>query len=522
MQGHLFQLPPVPKGKTDRQVFKQFWPVFAAGLGLLLLRIWPIQYEGMWATEYGGWQHLALELFNVNIAFSVFHVGWHAGTRRQTLRGLAFSVTFLSIGVMSLLHLLSMPNMPSFLTPNSPNKAVLFANTSHLIAAICLFIALFLPVRRIRRLTRSYFLAASIMITLLVTAFILVYENRFSRIFTGGEGIERTSTLMALIALELSILVFARLVVVYKATYKTNYQYMRVGVGLWMLSQVSFLCSGGQSHICNLIGHIYKAVACGCVYQSVLPPAVKRPYVSLERARKKLSRTRHFRGLGRMVGRLAHELKNPLAAIRASAQLSTILDDETEREKVNQRIQSEVDRLTDLITMTLEVGWERRETWDVVHIEEIIEEVCLLWAAELRALGIISKVSVEDELPPIQGNPKLLQRALTNLVLNAVEAMPGGGELFITAYQERQGSSIRLEVSDTGSGISDELRDQLFREFVTTKPGGTGMGLMITYQIVTEIHRGQIWFSTVLGKGTSFFLRLPVIQSQQQEPIASA
>ena len=514
MPGHPSPLTSVLKGKTDLKASKQFWSVLAAGLGLLLVRLWPIQYEGVWAAEYGGWQHLVLEFLTVSMAFSVFYIGWHVGIRRQTLRGLTYSVTFLSIGVLGLLHMLSLPNMPSFITPNSLNKAVLFSYTSHLVSSICLLRASFLPVRRISRLTRTCYLAASLLLTSLATLIILVYENYLPQVFVGSKPVRRTTTLIALVAAGLSLLLFVRFNVTYRKAHKESYRYIKAGGGMWVLSQVSFLCLGNGFHTYNLIGHIYRAVAYGYICHGVLSLTVQRPYDALDRAREQLRRTRQYRTLGRIVGRLAHELKNPLAAIRASAQLSTILDDQTERGRVNQRIQAEVDRLSDLITMTLEVGWERRQIWDLVHLDQIAEEVCSLWEAELRILSITSKVCVQDELPPIQGNPKLLQRALTNLVLNAVEAMPGGGELGISIYQEAEGSSIRVEISDTGPGIPDELRDRLFREFTTTKPHGTGMGLMITHQIITEIHRGQIWFSTVLGEGTSFFIRLPVTQTK--------
>ena len=86
-------------------------------------------------------------------------------------------------------------------------------------------------------------------------------------------------------------------------------------------------------------------------------------------------------------------------------------------------------------------------------------------------------------------------------------------KLCIKAYPEASGSSIRLEVLDTGLGIPDGIKDRLFQGFATSKPHGTGLGLMITHQIITEIHRGRIWFDTTLGEGTKFSLSLPMTQA---------
>ncbi|NMB45691.1 MAG: hypothetical protein GX998_04690 [Firmicutes bacterium] len=508
MQGYLL---PTANGGSDPQIARQFWPLCAAALGLLLARLWELQYGGV--LRYDAWQHSMLEFFNTGVALSVFLVGWHAGTKRQTLRGWAFSITFLAVGLLNIFHLLSLPEMPRFITPNSMNKAVLFGYASSLAAAIGLLWASFLPIRRIWRLTRGYYLVISLIITLLLTFLILFYDNSLAQVWNGGESARSTRLWMGPITISLSFLLFVRFARLYGRRASQENRSVVIAAGIWVLSQAAFLLPDRNFDTYSLIGHIYKGVACGYIYQSVLMPAIERPYRYLVQAQKELRQTRRLRTLGRIVGRLAHELKNPLAAIRASAQLSAILDDEAEREKVSRRIETEVDRLSELVTLTLETGWEKQEIWDLVYIGPMVQEVNLLWAAELRRLGIASKIDVEDALPPIQGNPKLLQRALTNLVLNAVEAMPEGGELRIAAYQEASGASIRLEVSDTGPGIPDELRDYLFREFITTKPQGTGLGLMITHQIITDIHRGQIWFDTALGKGTRFLLRLPLVQA---------
>lgn len=510
MQGHPSL---APNGEANLEIAKKLRPVSAVGVGLSLVILLTARYEWGLARGFGGWQHLVAELIGISVAFSVFHVGWHADTTGQTLRGLAFSVTFLAFGILSLGHLLSMPDMPAFITANSFNKAVLFSYTSYLLITISLLGASLLPIRRVEHQTRRRYLGASLTIAFLLTYLILAYEQNLPRLFIGEDPVWATRRAFRVAITCLSLLVFARWMTIYGGMHKPSYRWMIVAMGIWAFGRVVFLFLGRDLGALSLCGHIHKVICALYIYWNVSVAALKRPYRSLDRARDRLCRNRRFCALGRLVGRLAHELKNPLAAIRASAQLSGILDDRAEREKVTQRIETEVDRLSELITLTLEVGWDRPEVWELVHIEEMILEVCMLWSPELTRLGITGKRIVDDGLPPIQGNRKLLQRALTNLVINAIEAMPEGGELCISAYPEASGSSIRLEVLDTGLGIPDEIKDRLFQGFATSKPHGTGLGLMITYQIIAEIHQGRIWFDTTLGKGTKFSLSLPTTQT---------
>lgn len=508
-------LPRGVNGRLDSPVCQPYLPLVVVTSGLLFVVLWGEEYGWGWSGTYSCWQHSVLEYLNVSVALSVFRIGWHAGTRRQTLRGLAFSTTFVAVGLLNFFHLLSMPEMPSFATSNTLGKAMLFASTSNLCAAAGLLRASLLPWRRVNDLIRWTYLGGTLLVTLLLTLTILFWKEIRWEIVIGGQTIVAAGLVMGLAAIGLSSIVFGRTAASYVKRNNGNDSVILNGMGIWILSQVAFLLSRTPCDIYGLVGHIYKVIAYGYTYWRICVPAVRRPHRSLDDARTKLKGTRRLRALARIVRRLAHELKNPLAAISASAQLSAILDDRIERERVTHRIKAEVDRLNELINLTLEIGWDRAADWDWVHIEELIREICQLWSAEFDRLEIDSRIYVEEGIPAIQGNRKLLQRALTNLVLNAVEAMPEGGELCLAAYEEVEGSSVRIEVTDTGPGIPGELRDQLFQEFVTTKPRGTGLGLMIVHQIITEIHRGQIWFETISGEGTRFLMRLPVIRIQQ-------
>jgi signal transduction histidine kinase len=160
--------------------------------------------------------------------------------------------------------------------------------------------------------------------------------------------------------------------------------------------------------------------------------------------------------------------------------------------------------------------------WEPVNVAEMVDELISLWDAKLERFGIGSKVYLEPTIPLIQGDAKLLHRALANLIANAVDAMPNGGELSIGLFHEKDLHRVRIEVSDTGSGIPEEIRGRIFREMVTTKPKGTGLGLMITHQIICALHRGEIWFETIPGQGTTFIIRLPIRRVRHLAAVAES
>jgi signal transduction histidine kinase len=112
----------------------------------------------------------------------------------------------------------------------------------------------------------------------------------------------------------------------------------------------------------------------------------------------------------------------------------------------------------------------------------------------------------EDSLPPVRGIPDRLQQAILNLVLNAIQAMPDGGTLNLRTDTSQ--GVVRLTVSDTGPGLAQDLADQLFDTRVTTKPGGTGLGLPLVRMIV-EAHGGSVWYRSAPEHGATFTLVLP-------------
>ena len=144
-----------------------------------------------------------------------------------------------------------------------------------------------------------------------------------------------------------------------------------------------------------------------------------------------------------------------------------------------------------------------------VALNEIVQEAVQLFRAQAEAPGrpgITVAVGLDPAIGSIRADPDQLRRALQNLLLNAIDAMPSGGTL--TVSTRRADGSARIDVSDTGDGLTDEERQRLFTPYYTTKTHGTGLGLAIVQSVVAD-HNGKIWVDSERGNGTTFHIELP-------------
>jgi len=144
-----------------------------------------------------------------------------------------------------------------------------------------------------------------------------------------------------------------------------------------------------------------------------------------------------------------------------------------------------------------------------VQVNEIVEDSARLFHSQLTAPGrprIECRLELAPALEPIAADPELLHRTCSNLILNAIDAMPQGGTLTLRTSQ--QGDRTYVAVSDTGRGLTPEERDRLFTPYFTTKPQGTGLGLAIVQSLVSD-HGGRITVQSQPGEGTTFSIELP-------------
>jgi two-component system sensor histidine kinase PilS (NtrC family) len=211
--------------------------------------------------------------------------------------------------------------------------------------------------------------------------------------------------------------------------------------------------------------------------------------------------------VGRLSANIAHEIRNPLASVSGAIEaLARELPPDPTQSRLVEIVLRESERLNRLITDFLDYARPAPLTLVELDMARLLEEVLLL--LEHRRLPDGLKVVNEAVGPlPLRGDPQLLRQVLWNLCLNAVQAMPNGGELRLSARWE-DGDRIRLWVADTGFGIAEGDLPHVFEPFYSTKPEGTGLGLASVYRIVQD-HGGQIEVRSRVGEGTVMTLTLP-------------
>jgi signal transduction histidine kinase len=196
--------------------------------------------------------------------------------------------------------------------------------------------------------------------------------------------------------------------------------------------------------------------------------------------------------------------------------VETLLDDfedtdEDQKKKLLEDIFTQVQRASATVRNLLDFTRKDHPVFTPISIPELLRASVRLVSNELALAGVEVTVETPPDLPRVNGNPRNLEQVFLNLFLNAMEAMPDGGQLDITATQGDR--FVRVAVRDTGSGIPAEHLDQIFEPFFTTKEAGegTGLGLSVSYSIV-EKHGGRLAVESQPGEGTTFTVSLPAAQ----------
>jgi signal transduction histidine kinase len=224
--------------------------------------------------------------------------------------------------------------------------------------------------------------------------------------------------------------------------------------------------------------------------------------------------------LAELAGGFIHEIKNHLSTLGLNLQLlaEDFLEPQSQRERRAldrvHRLQGECQRLVEVSNDFLRFARVKDLELAPVNLSQVIEEMIDFFTPTARQANIEIKCYLPADLPPLRLDADLFKQALLNLMLNSEQAMPGGGELTITAA--RDGDGICLSLIDTGKGMSPEVLDKVFRPFFSTKASGSGLGLPMVRKIV-EAHGGRIDVQSEVGKGTKFTLRLPIVPLTVEE-----
>jgi signal transduction histidine kinase len=229
---------------------------------------------------------------------------------------------------------------------------------------------------------------------------------------------------------------------------------------------------------------------------------------AINAARARLAQHEKLAALGQLAASIAHEVRNPLAVIRSSAQgIAEMLPAErADAHRACSFITTEIDRLSSVITSLLALARPPQLAPRAVSVSDLLDRAVLLARDELDAKQVRVHRAQPANLPAVRADPDLLCQVLLGFLANAAEAVPAGGEVLLEA--RASDGTVELAVGDSGPGVPEALRERIFEPFFTTRADGVGLGLAVARQIV-ELHGGRIEVADRAGGGARFAVRLP-------------
>jgi two-component system sensor histidine kinase HydH len=243
-------------------------------------------------------------------------------------------------------------------------------------------------------------------------------------------------------------------------------------------------------------------------------------YQELKETQDELVRQEKLVATGELAAAVAHEIRNPLSIINMSVQyIHGKLGPEDPLREFTEAIIEKVTRVDRITKELIDYGRPRELALRTVDIQRVIDSVLRLAAARARSQGVDIRRNLSRHLPLVRMDVERMDEVFSNLITNALDAMPEGGHLTAAIREDPDGNRVVVEIANTGKGISPRKRAQLFTPFFTTKPDGTGLGLAICQRIVDEHHGSISAESKISGpnKGTRFIVTLP-IASPEKEP----
>ena len=243
----------------------------------------------------------------------------------------------------------------------------------------------------------------------------------------------------------------------------------------------------------------------------------------IKRLEKELINSERLAAVGQTVAGLAHYIKNILIGLKGGKYIVDVALDKNDTDKLKngwQAIKRNIGRISDLVLDLLTYSKEREPEYENCLPNEIVNDVCELVEELANEHHIQIIKDFDSSIHEVLMDPRSIHRSLLNLVSNAIDACTTDEfsdkkwKIHVKTTLEK-GHIIRFEVKDNGSGMSDEVRKNLFKSFFSTKKGkGTGLGLLVTRKLIDE-HKGKIKITSKLGKGTTFTILLPFMEASK-------
>jgi signal transduction histidine kinase len=232
---------------------------------------------------------------------------------------------------------------------------------------------------------------------------------------------------------------------------------------------------------------------------------------------QQLERADRLASIGEMAAGIAHEIKNPLAGI--SAAVTIIRDDipgDDPRNSILGEVLQQVQRLDKTVNDLLFFGKPSLPELACIDINAVISMTCKFASQHRSVMNIQKQLNLAPDLPPVYADDKQMQQVFLNIILNAFQAMNGGGMLSITTSRtlRQEKEYVRIDVADTGPGIPTQILEKIFTPFFTTKAQGTGLGLPICCKLI-HLHHGDIRVTSDDSHGTVFTIELPACNTNE-------
>ncbi|MBN9660511.1 MAG: sensor histidine kinase [Acidobacteria bacterium] len=230
-------------------------------------------------------------------------------------------------------------------------------------------------------------------------------------------------------------------------------------------------------------------------------------YQELQRNFERMKRSERLYAIGQLSAGLAHEIRNPLASIGGAASILKKNASEERRHEFLDIIEKESERLNRLLTSFIDFARPRAPQYQSVDIGALVRSVIDLASHAIGRKPVRIHTEFCAELPPVTCDPEQMKQVMLNLTINAIQAMPTGGDIVVSTHKDS--TRITIEVKDNGAGIRTEHLDSIFDPFFTTKDTGSGLGLSVAHQIVTQ-HGGVLTAKNNPHNGATFSVSLPL------------
>ncbi len=269
--------------------------------------------------------------------------------------------------------------------------------------------------------------------------------------------------------------------------------------------EIGFLANNFNNMVSELVGAHQELKEWG----ETLERKVEQRTAELKAMQAHLIQSEKLAGVGKLAAGVAHEINNPLTCVltNSSLILADLPPDDPRREDL-QTVVDETLRCRKIVKGLLDFARQTKPQKQSLDLNRVAEDVLALVRNQASFQNIAIRTELDPGIPAVLADADQMRQVVLNIILNAADAMPQGGNLRIRSCMESGSGRVMLKISDTGPGIPAEIQDKLFEPFFTTKKTGTGLGLAIAYGIM-ERHKGELKLESSLGHGTTVSVILP-------------